>query len=64
MNITLKGDVNLTTTGTVNLNAPNVNLGGSGGSPIARQGDTIQVVVSGTPYNGTITSGSTKNKST
>lgn len=58
LDITVNGAVNLTATSSVNIDAPLTNLG-VGGNQIARLGDTVRVVVSGTPYDGTITSAGT-----
>lgn len=55
------GSITLQTTGAVNVQAGTVNLGGSGGKPIARQGDAISIPGVGT---GTITGGSPKVNST
>lgn len=45
--------------GALTINAASVALAG-GGAAVARIGDTVQVNVAGTLYNGTITSGSSK----
>lgn len=56
------------TTKTATINAQEVNLGGTGGQPIARVGDAVQVnVTSGSSagtWSGTITAGSSVSKST
>lgn len=67
-NITIDGDCNLKAA-SVNIDASVTNLG-VGGSPIARLGDSVSVTVIGVtpggatiPASGTITSGSSSNKS-
>ncbi len=61
---TTEGNQNLNPKGgTININAVNTNLG-SGGLPIARLGDAVQVIIAGVPYEGTITSASSNNRST
>lgn len=66
LTIVVGGDVNLTATGDVDVTADNVNIDaattnlGVGGQPIARVGDSIQVVgvsTGGSTVTGTITSG-------
>ena len=52
------GDVDLTVSGTVNIDAAQTNLG-VGGNDIARSGDPVKVNVAGTDYFGTITAGGT-----
>jgi len=54
VNLNVSGAVNLTASGNVNVDAPQTNLG-TGGAKIARLGDQVTVVISGTPYTGTIT---------
>ena len=73
--ISLKGDgtISITSTGKVTIDAPNIDLG-TGGAFIARVGDTVDTAVTlgvtGAPWDGalgtgvgTITTGSSKNKS-
>lgn len=62
-NLTVSGDVNLnandvniTATSSVSIDSPSTSLG-TGGNPIARNGDQIKVNVGGTDYFGTITGG-------
>ena len=70
INFNINGNVNIKSSGAVNITCPVVNVNaqntnlGQEGSPIARQGDTIEVVISGVPYPGTITGGSPNNRST
>ncbi|MGD9276257.1 MAG: hypothetical protein PVJ67_03740 [Candidatus Pacearchaeota archaeon] len=52
------GSVEIYTSGNVNINAAQTNLG-SGGNQIARLGDQITVNIGGTDYYGTITSAGT-----
>lgn len=61
------GTVSVTAAGTVNIDAPDIRVGG--GLPIARQGDAVVSIspgppglLSGMPITGTIMSGSTKAK--
>lgn len=61
-NISVDKDFNLNAAGNVNINGSKINLG-QGGQPIARKGDTVEVIIAGVPYQGTITSGSTTNTS-
>lgn len=49
---------------TCNINATTTSLGVGATEGIARSGDPVEVDVGGTPYYGTITGGSSNNKST
>lgn len=60
LNITVTGNINITCSGTVNINCPTINLG-EGGEFIARVGDAVEVDTN--TGIGTITSGSSNNKS-
>lgn len=63
-NITINGSANIKANGSVTIDGDDgVNLGSAASQGIARQGDSVQVIISGTPYSGTITGGSSKNKS-
>ena len=65
LNLETSGDITITSSGgnltinatTATVNASMVNLGGSGGKPVARQGDNV---VSGTTVIGQIQAGSSK----
>lgn len=54
-NVNIDGDASITVSGQTRLNCDDINLGGTGGQPVARVGDTVS--------GGVITSGSAKVKS-
>lgn len=54
VNVNIDGDAAITVTGQTRLNCDDINLGGTGGMPVARVGDTV--------VSGIITSGSAKVK--
>lgn len=66
LNLNVTGEMNLQSSGTANIKSNEINLG-EGGQPIARLGDSVQVIItsgdSAGTWNGTITGGSSNNTS-
>ena len=60
LHIDTSGNLAIQTPGSAVIDATSVVLGGTSGSPVAREGDSVSVTVGGTVYTGTITSGSSK----